>query len=87
MRVAPLVHVVETVGHRLVLVIVDEVAGIVAETFPRNIRIRKEVEETAAEPVVVSASVYNDDDAAGPPVVLCRLPSLVIMIDPRDAGL
>ena len=48
--------------------------------------IRGEVEETADEPVVVVGGGYTDQ-GAGPPVVLCRLPGMVIMVDPRDAGL
>ena len=48
--------------------------------------IRKEVEETSAEPLVVVGSGYADQ-AAGPPVVIARWRGMVIMVDPRDAGL
>ena len=48
--------------------------------------LRREVEATAAEPQVVMTPGYGDD-AAGPPVVLGRLPGMVILCDPQDAGL
>lgn len=48
--------------------------------------LRQAIEETAAVPLVVGPSGYADQDA-GPPVVLCRLPGIVVLIDPRDAGL
>lgn len=48
--------------------------------------IRKEVEETATEPVIIKPGDY-DEAEHGPLVVACRLPGMIIMIDPRDAGL
>ena len=48
--------------------------------------LRREV-ESSVQPKIVMVPGYGDDRSAGPPVVLCRLPGLIIMCDPRDAKL